>query len=74
MRGVIAQIWRRSTGRLGLVLVVVILIMGLGAQVISPYDPNELDILNRFSDPSWIHPMGTDHLGRDLFSRMLYGT
>ncbi|MGQ3030078.1 MAG: ABC transporter permease [Ferrovibrionaceae bacterium] len=74
MRGVIAQIWRRSTGRLGLILVVLILIMGLGAQVISPYDPNELDILNRFSDPTWIHPMGTDHLGRDLFSRMLYGT
>ncbi|MBN9526569.1 MAG: ABC transporter permease [Alphaproteobacteria bacterium] len=74
MRGVIAQIWGRSTGRLGLILVVLILIMGLGAQVISPYDPNELDILNRFSDPTWIHPMGTDHLGRDLFSRMLYGT
>ncbi len=74
MRGVLAQIWRRSTGRLGLILVVIILIMGLGAQVISPYDSNELDILNRFSDPSWIHPMGTDHLGRDLFSRMLYGT
>lgn len=74
MGAILGQIWRRGTGRIGLILVLIILIAGLGAQVLSPYDPDELDILNRFADPSWAHPMGTDHLGRDLLSRMLYGT
>ncbi len=74
MGAILGQIWRRGTGRIGLILVLVILIAGLGAQVLSPYDPDELDILNRFADPSWAHPMGTDHLGRDLLSRMLHGT
>lgn len=74
MGAIFGQIWRRGTGRIGLILVLVILIAGLGAQVLSPYDPDELDILNRFADPSWAHPMGTDHLGRDLLSRMLHGT
>jgi peptide/nickel transport system permease protein len=40
---------------------------------IAPYDPNKLDIPNRLATPSWSHPLGTDDLGRDLLSRLLYG-
>jgi peptide/nickel transport system permease protein len=40
---------------------------------IAPYDPNALDIPARLSDPSWTHLAGTDQLGRDTFSRVLYG-
>jgi peptide/nickel transport system permease protein len=40
---------------------------------LSPYDPEKSSILNRFQPPSISHPMGTDALGRDLFTRILYG-
>ena len=40
---------------------------------LSPYDPNALDISNKFASPSWAHPFGTDNFGRDLFTRALYG-
>ncbi len=40
---------------------------------ISPYDPEVSDISSRYNPPSLSHPMGTDALGRDLFTRVLYG-
>jgi len=39
----------------------------------SPYDPNASNMVERFQPPSWRHPMGTDALGRDLLTRVLYG-
>jgi len=39
----------------------------------SPYDPEASDISSRYQPPSLSHPMGTDALGRDLFTRVLYG-
>jgi peptide/nickel transport system permease protein len=43
------------------------------ADFVAPYDPNKQDLANMISGPSWQHIMGTDALGRDVFSRMLYG-
>lgn len=40
---------------------------------LTPYDPNEQNIQNRLQSPSGEHLMGTDRLGRDMFSRVLYG-
>ncbi|MGN0625807.1 MAG: ABC transporter permease [Oscillospiraceae bacterium] len=40
---------------------------------LSPYDPNKLDIANKFLAPSLQHPFGTDEYGRDYFTRALYG-
>ena len=40
---------------------------------LSPYDPNALDIANKFQSPSWQHLFGTDNFGRDYFTRALYG-
>lgn len=39
----------------------------------APFDPDEIDLANKFSQISSIHLLGTDHLGRDEFSRILYG-
>lgn len=58
---------------IGLVLVVLIVISALLAGVIAPYDPIELRIVDRLQGPSASHLLGTDQLGRDLFSRVLYG-
>jgi len=43
------------------------------ANFIAPNDPNQQDLANLLSPPSWEHLMGTDSLGRDVLSRMLYG-
>ena len=40
---------------------------------LSPYDPNGLDIMNKYQSPSWEHWFGTDGFGRDYFTRALYG-
>lgn len=42
--------------------------------VISPYDPEAVSVAEKLAAPSWRHLLGTDHLGRDVFSRMLYGS
>lgn len=40
---------------------------------LSPYDPNKVDLLHKFADPSKAHPIGTDNFGRDYLTRLLYG-
>ncbi len=46
---------------------------GVFADSLAPYGFNEISMLERLKAPSWKHPFGTDNLGRDLFSRCLYG-
>lgn len=58
----------------GAVAVTVLAFAALMAPVISPYQPTDLDIDNILSPPSRAHIFGTDDLGRDVFSRMLYGS
>lgn len=60
-------------GATGLVIVVLVLGGAVLAPWIAPNDPDALDVMNRFSGPTARHWLGTDHLGRDLFSRLLYG-
>jgi peptide/nickel transport system permease protein len=60
-------------GALGIVLVVIVLGAALFADALAPYDPVKLDLRNRFLGPGLDHLLGTDQLGRDLFSRVLYG-
>jgi len=60
-------------GLAGLVLVTVFLLMALLAPWIAPYDPVALDVKAKFQMPSAAHWAGTDHLGRDLLSRIIWG-
>lgn len=57
----------------GLVIVLFFIIIGIFAPLLSKYDPEAIDIDNILTPPSKAHIFGTDTLGRDLFSRMLYG-
>lgn len=74
MRGVLCRVWGGATGRLGLVLVILVVLAALLAPLIAPQDPNQIDVLNRFSGPTLLNPLGTDQLGRDIASRLLFGT
>lgn len=53
-------------------LMVFALILGAG-MLMTPYDPTQADFLNRLATPSALHWFGTDHLGRDIATRVLYG-
>ena len=57
----------------GLIIISNVLFVAILAPIISPYDPNYIDIESILIPPSYNHIMGTDGLGRDVFSRMLYG-
>lgn len=60
-------------GVVGLLLVIAFVTSAVFAPFFAPYDPNAMDIPARMSVPSWDHLAGTDQLGRDVFSRILYG-
>lgn len=64
---------RDPMGLLGLVLVFSLIILAVFANILAPYDPAKIDFASRFLPPSWDHLLGTDQLGRDMFSRALYG-
>ena len=65
--------FRRHPGALIGAVVLLIIILSVTFAFLSPYDPLESDIKNRFQSPSIEHPFGTDGLGRDLLTRCLYG-
>ncbi|MGE4247998.1 MAG: ABC transporter permease [Parvibaculaceae bacterium] len=66
------RIIREPMGALGIVLVALIVLGALSADL-TGYNPAKLATRERFLDPSLDHLLGTDHLGRDLFTRVLHG-
>ncbi|WP_047538224.1 ABC transporter permease [Methylotenera versatilis] len=58
---------------IGFIIIVSVFILAMLAPVISPFDPNNIDVKAILLAPSWQHWMGTDGLGRDVLSRMLHG-
>jgi peptide/nickel transport system permease protein len=65
----------RSNGlaMIGLITALVMIVAALAAPLIAPQDPSAQDLAGRLAPPSAEHWLGTDELGRDLFSRVLYG-
>lgn len=57
-----------------LVLVVGFLVTAAFAPLLAPYSPLKIDVMHKLQPPSAEHWFGTDHLGRDLFSRIIFGT
>jgi len=68
-----AGLRRDPLGMAGFVLVSLILLLALFAGWLAPRDPMEVDVYNRLSSPSAQHWLGTDQLGRDVLSRVLFG-
>ena len=67
------KVCRTLTGAVGLVIVLLVLGCAVFAPWVATHNPDALDVMNRFSRPTAAHWLGTDHLGRDLFSRMVHG-
>lgn len=64
---------QNKLGVFGLILVILFFASAIFAPVIAPYEPNQINIPDRMQGPSLKHLAGTDQLGRDTFSRVLYG-
>jgi peptide/nickel transport system permease protein len=58
---------------IGVILLVAFAAMALFAPLLAPYNPASLDLLHRLAAPGRAHWLGTDELGRDIFSRVIYG-
>ena len=69
----LSRLLRDPLGAMGLILVASFLAMAIAAPLIAPYDPVALNVVDKFQPPSPAHWAGTDQLGRDLLSRMIYG-
>lgn len=72
-----SDIWKRlkrnRMAMLGLVLIIILILSAALAPVIAPYGFDDQDVSRAFLGPSLSHLFGTDNLGRDVFSRILYG-
>jgi peptide/nickel transport system permease protein len=74
--------WRRFArvyfGRklylIGFIFVMIIFIVAIFAPLLAPFDPMQNDLRGKLQSPSWEHWLGTDQLGRDVLSRIIYGT
>ncbi len=76
-RGRFSEFWRRykqnKTSLIGLIIVLLFTSVALFAHVIAPYDPFKIAVAQVFEQPSLEFLMGTDALGRDIFSGVIYG-
>ena len=77
-RGLFRDAWRRlmssTTGRIGLVVVTVIVLVAVLAPILVPYDPyTDSNLANSLNPPSRQYPLGADRLGRSVLRRIVYG-
>ena len=76
----LTRLVRRRTSLFGMLVVAIAFLTAAFAPAISRFDPLEQDISQRLREPGWqdgqgrVHPLGTDHLGRDIFARIVYGS
>ena len=73
MKKIIYEIIKEPLGLIGFTLVLIVIFLSFGADLFSPFEPSEINIKDKLQSPSFLHILGTDQLGRDLFSRVLYG-
>ena len=68
------DLFRNKASFLGLVIISLLIFTAVAADIISPYDPNKITLDDKLKPPSSEHMFGTDQLGRDQLSRVIYGT
>lgn len=73
INALIGHLWRNPLVLIGLIVVIFWLFIAVAAPAISPFHPKQQQVVNKFQSPNEVHLMGTDELGRDIFSRVLWG-
>jgi len=72
-RDIFRDFLKSKASLLGLVITISFVVVALLGPLVAPYDPIEMDMINRLQPPSQAHLLGTDEFGRDIFSRILWG-
>ncbi|WP_022855850.1 ABC transporter permease [Thermodesulfobacterium thermophilum] len=70
----IKELLKHRLGTASLIIILFLAILAVFAPYIAPYDPLEINVDNILQPPSLAHPLGTDLLGRDVLSRMIYAS
>ncbi len=73
MKNVLIKLFKNKFALTGLTIITLLIVVALFAPVISPYTPSEQNVFERLQAPSLTHFFGTDDLGRDVFTRMIFG-
>ena len=74
VKAVVRAVWRHKLSRVGIIIIFLLAAMALLAPVLAPYPPNKQDLYHVLKGPSAEHWLGTDNVGRDLLSRIIYGS
>lgn len=79
-RRALRELWRNKAALAGLLVVLAIIFCSVAASWVAPYDPTYQDVIDkRLKPPLWVseegerHLLGTDHMGRDILSRLIHG-
>jgi len=73
MKNVLIKLFKNKFALTGLIIISLLIVAALFAPIISPYTPSEQNVFERLQAPSLTHIFGTDDLGRDVFTRMVFG-
>lgn len=73
MKKTLIKLLKNKFALTGLIIITLLIIVALFAPVISPYTPSQQNVFERLQPPSLHHLFGTDDLGRDVFTRMIFG-
>ena len=73
MPRMLRQLMHRRIVMVSALVLLVIAIMAIGAPLVASADPNDTAVLQRLKAPSAEHLLGTDELGRDMYSRIVHG-
>ena len=71
---VMRAVWKHKVSCMGIVIILLLVLMAIFAPLLAPYDPNEQDLYHVLEGPTRAHLLGTDDVGRDLLSRVIYGS
>ena len=70
---VFRELWNNKLALFGMIILFLLVFIAIFAPFIAPHDPVDQELKKRLSPPSSEYPLGTDHLGRCILSRLLYG-
>ena len=74
IKRILSVFFGRPLPVIGLFIIIILILTAIFARLIAPYDPYKMDILHKLQPPTREHLLGTDSLGRDTLSRIIYGT
>lgn len=73
LRIIFRQYCKNKLAVAGAIVIIILSLAAIFSPLLTPYDPNAINLDEIYQPPSWRHPFGTDMNGRDVFARVLYG-